>query len=74
MIKLAMYAAIAAFATVLTGCDQHYRYPCQNPANWSTEECQKPLCEVNRSCTEHIFKESNPAKGTPVQQPQGVCK
>jgi hypothetical protein len=33
-----------------------YRYPCQDPANWSSEACQKPLCEVNRQCPELIFK------------------
>ena len=33
-----------------------YRYPCQDPANWDKVICQKPLCDVNRSCPEHIFK------------------
>lgn len=47
---------------LLTGCEQYYRYPCQDPANWSKEECQKPLCEVNKDCPEYIFK-NEPATG-----------
>lgn len=45
----------ALSALFLGGCEQHYRYPCQNPANWNKPECQKPLCEVNQDCPEHIF-------------------
>jgi len=33
-----------------------FRYPCQDPANWDKEFCQKPLCDVTRTCPEHIFK------------------
>jgi len=33
-----------------------FRYPCQDPANWDKAECQKPQCEVRRTCPEHIFK------------------
>ena len=36
-----------------------YRYPCQDPTNWGTAECQKPQCEVLRQCPEHIFKGSD---------------
>ena len=32
-----------------------FRYPCQDPQNWGTEQCSKPLCEINRQCPEHIF-------------------
>ena len=40
----------------IAGCDQYYRYPCQDPANWDTPQCKKPLCEVNRDCPELVFK------------------
>ena len=40
-----------------------FRYPCQDPANWDQPECQKPRCEVTRTCPEHIFKGEGP-KGT----------
>ena len=46
-----------------------YRYPCQDPANWDKEICQKPLCDVNRTCPEHIFKgQRDPRLGPPNEQ------
>lgn len=33
-----------------------FRYPCQDPRNWSSEQCKLPLCDVTRTCPEHIFK------------------
>jgi hypothetical protein len=33
-----------------------FRYPCQDPANWDQAFCQKPQCDVTRTCPEHIFK------------------
>ena len=41
---------------LLTGCgyDGHYRYPCQDPANWEKEECKPPICVVNGACPEDL--------------------
>lgn len=33
-----------------------FRYPCQNPANWDTPQCQRPICDVTRTCPDHVFK------------------
>ena len=33
-----------------------FRYPCQDPANWETAQCKRPLCDVTRSCPDHLFK------------------
>jgi hypothetical protein len=38
------------------GCEQKYRYPCQDHKNWGKPECQKPLCAVHKDCPSHIFK------------------
>lgn len=49
--------AVACATWLLSACDfEVYRYPCQDPNNWKTAECQKPLCEVSGTCPEHIFK------------------
>lgn len=54
-----------------------FRYPCQNPANWDKPACQKPLCDVTRTCPEHVFKgQRDPKLGMPddtkpTQPPQG---
>ena len=50
LILLVFIPLILAFA----GGDR-FRYPCQDPANWGSEQCSKPLCEINRQCPEHIF-------------------
>jgi hypothetical protein len=42
-----------AFAIV---SKESFRYPCQDPANWDKDICKLPLCDVNRTCPEHIFK------------------
>lgn len=54
-----------------------FRYPCQNPTNWDKPVCQKPLCDVTRTCPEHVFKgQRDPKSGLPDDQknnqlPQG---
>ena len=48
-----------------------FRYPCQDPANWDKDFCKMPLCDVTRTCPEHIFKGQNdPRLGPNSQQPQ----
>jgi hypothetical protein len=47
---------MAIFSLILlVGCEQRYRYPCQDMDNWDKPMCQKPQCEINRECPEHIF-------------------
>lgn len=33
-----------------------FRYPCQNPENWDTPQCKRPICDVTRTCPDHVFK------------------
>ena len=45
---------------------ESFRYPCQNPANWDKDICKMPLCDVTRTCPEHIFKgQRDPRLGPP---------
>jgi len=37
-------------ALLLVGCEDRYRYPCQDPANKNNEECTRPLCEADGFC------------------------
>ena len=46
---------ILLFSLVIVGCEARYRYPCQDPSNWGTERCIKPVCEVNHDCPEQVF-------------------
>ena len=36
-----------------------FRYPCQDPTNWDKDICKLPLCDVTRTCPQHIFKGQN---------------
>ena len=57
-----------------TGCEQAFRYPCQDPANWGNLECQRPICEVNRDCPDLIFKENSNIEIPKSSPPKGECK
>jgi hypothetical protein len=39
---------------LLTGCEEKYRYPCQNPDNFQKLECQKPKCLFTQMCPEYL--------------------
>jgi hypothetical protein len=59
-----------------------YRYPCQDPSNWDKDICKMPICDVNRTCPEHIFKgQRDPRLGPITDKPAatpvpstGACK
>ena len=63
---------------LLTGCDDHYRYPCQNPENWENKYCKKPYCSANGTCPEdltHYEKgQSNGTPSKPNMNSGGACK
>ena len=41
-------------ALLLTGCDDRYRYFCQNPDNFIHPNCQKPKCQFTQTCPEYL--------------------
>lgn len=43
-------AIILAMGVSSCGYDGHFRYPCQDPENWESPECQPPICIVNGAC------------------------
>lgn len=55
MFKWMAVLIAAPVALAVFGGDR-FRYPCQDPENWGKAECQKPTCQVTRTCPEHIFK------------------
>lgn len=45
-----------------------FRYPCQDPKNWDDDMCKPPICDVTRTCPEHIFKgQRDPRLGPPPE-------
>lgn len=45
---------LVALLVGLAGCQDHYRYPCQNPDNFVKPECQKPKCQFTQMCPEYL--------------------
>jgi hypothetical protein len=46
-----------------------FRYPCQDPTNWTKDYCKPPICDVTRTCPEHIFKgQRDPRLGPPAPE------
>jgi len=62
----------------LMGCNENYRYPCQDPKNWEKSFCQKPYCSANGTCPEdlkHYEKDGSVVESVPSNVPsKGECK
>lgn len=63
--KWLLLLLVLPIALAIFGGDK-FRYPCQDPANWDKDFCKMPLCDVTRTCPEHIFKgQRDPRQGPP---------
>ena len=49
-----------------------FRYPCQDPENWDKAICQKPACDVTRTCPEHVFKGQRDPRIGMAPEPQNI--
>lgn len=54
---------------LLAGCQDRYRYPCQNPDNFGLEQCQKPKCLFTQQCPEYLVAPILDKQTQPVAQP-----
>lgn len=45
---------ILVAALLATGCEDRYRYFCQNPKNFAEKRCQKPDCQFTQDCPEYL--------------------
>jgi predicted small lipoprotein YifL len=55
-IKYALAALILAGSLTSCGYDGHFRYPCQDPANWEKEDCKPPICTATQTCPVDLVK------------------
>jgi len=51
--------ALAIAAVFWASKDGFYRYPCQDPVNWSLPQCQPPICTATKQCPEDLLGGSN---------------
>jgi hypothetical protein len=49
-----MRAVLLVAALLLVGCEDTYRYPCQDPANKDKAECNRPACEADGMCYDSL--------------------
>jgi hypothetical protein len=66
MLLGALLILIIPVSLAVFGGDR-FRYPCQDPKNWNEDMCKPPICDVTRTCPEHIFKgQRDPRLGPPA--------
>ncbi len=51
-----MKTLILISVLALFGCQDRYRYECQDPANHNKTQCQPPACEASGTCTKYLIK------------------
>jgi len=42
-------------AVVASGCEDRYRYNCQDPKNFGQPKCEPPACEADGTCTKDLL-------------------
>ena len=73
MKKIAFFVPLLAI--FLAGCQDNYRYPCQNPDNWDKQYCKKPWCSANGTCPEDLTHyEKNANQNFNQNNNRGVCR
>ena len=75
--KLKNLLILIPLLAMLAGCEENYRYPCQDPENWNQKTCQKPFCSANGTCPEDLTHyEKGNANPAPTKNTinSGGCK
>jgi hypothetical protein len=67
-----MKTALLVLALVaLAGCENSYRYECQNPDNFHKPDCMKPKCLFTQQCPEYLVA---PILEKQIDQPRPETK
>jgi len=66
MYKYLPVVALLVGIGVVFFAEDVYRYPCQDPANWSTPDCEPPICTASGTCTSNLIT----MDGSPVTSEQ----
>jgi len=54
---------------LMVGCEDRYRYTCQDPDKFNLPECQKPRCLFTQTCPEYLVAPVLEKKIEPAQPP-----
>jgi len=55
----------------LSGCEDRYRYVCQNFDHFQDPECQRPRCLFTQTCPDYLVAPVLEKQVESVQQPPG---
>ncbi len=61
---------------LLVGCEERYRYPCQDPTNWDQQICKRPYCSANGTCPEDLTHYEKQGEKQAISSPKvrkGEC-
>ncbi len=53
---LALTVCAGILCGLLVGCEDRFRYPCQDPINWGKDECKPPICTATGTCPDMLVK------------------
>ena len=53
---LALTVCAGILCGLLVGCEDRFRYPCQDPMNWGKDECKPPICTATGTCPDMLVK------------------
>lgn len=49
-----LIVVVLTLTFLYSACTERFRYPCQDPANWSAAYCQRPDCAINGVCPDQL--------------------
>ena len=52
--KMFVLLSLCIAVVYLYGCEDRYRYQCQNPENFNIPACSKPRCEFDQTCPDYL--------------------
>ena len=58
----AILFAIFVVTIIIAGCEERYRYHCQDPKHWEDEDCKPPICTAAQNCPEYLRKKIHDTK------------
>lgn len=56
-------------ALFLSGCEDRYRYFCQDPKNFAAKRCQRPDCLFSQDCPDYLVAPILEKQINAAQQP-----
>jgi hypothetical protein len=59
---LALTVCAGILCGLLAGCEDRFRYKCQDPANFELAECKPPICTATGTCPDQLVKPEKESK------------